>query len=52
MGNGTKKDEIDRREAEQITREEFERLLRQAGFSKVHIHTKEGTDWICAEGRA
>ena len=27
MGNGTKKDEIDRREAEQITREEFEALF-------------------------
>ncbi len=34
------------------TREEFESLLEQAGFSEVTIHTKEGTDWICAEGKA
>ena len=32
------------------TVEEFELLFRQAGFSEVKAHTKEGTDWICVEG--
>lgn len=32
------------------TLEEFRNLFQQAGFSKVKIHTKEGTDWICVEG--
>lgn len=31
--------------------EEFEKLLTNAGFSDVRIHTKSGTNWICAEGR-
>ncbi|MDE6425546.1 MAG: class I SAM-dependent methyltransferase [Ruminococcus sp.] len=33
------------------TPEEFEKLLVNAGFSDVKIHTKSGTKWICAEGR-
>lgn len=33
------------------TPEEFEKLLVNAGFSDVKIHTKSGTNWICAEGR-
>lgn len=33
------------------TLEEFQNLLEQAGFSGVVIHTKEGEDWVCAEGR-
>lgn len=33
------------------TPEEFRELLENAGFSDVKIHTKTGTDWICAEGR-
>lgn len=33
------------------TPEEFRSLLTGAGFKNVSIHTKEGTTWICAEGR-
>ncbi|MCM1506869.1 MAG: class I SAM-dependent methyltransferase [Ruminococcus flavefaciens] len=33
------------------TPEEFEKLLVNAGFKDVKIHTKSGTKWICAEGR-
>lgn len=33
------------------TPDEFEKLLTNAGFSDVKIHTKSGTNWICAEGR-
>ena len=33
------------------TPEEFRSLLTCAGFKNVFIHTKEGTTWICAEGR-
>lgn len=33
------------------TSKEFEKLLVNAGFSDVKIHTKSGTNWICAEGR-
>lgn len=33
------------------TPEEFEKLLVNAGFKDVKIHTKSGTNWICAEGR-
>lgn len=33
------------------TPEEFEQLLVNAGFQNVQIHLKEGTSWICAEGR-
>ncbi|MCM1314075.1 MAG: class I SAM-dependent methyltransferase [Prevotella sp.] len=33
------------------TPEEFEKLLVNAGFSDVKIHTKSDTKWICAEGR-
>ena len=32
------------------TPEEFAELLRQAGFSKIMVHMKEGTSWICVEG--
>lgn len=30
--------------------EKFSTLLKSAGFSKVIIHTKEATTWVCAEG--
>ena len=33
------------------TPKEFETLLLQAGFRDVNIHLKEGTHWICAEGK-
>lgn len=33
------------------TKEEFIELLKSAGFKNVVAHTKEGTDWICVEGR-
>ena len=33
------------------TAEVFEKIFKDAGFSEVIIHTKEDTDWICAEGR-
>lgn len=34
------------------TDREFEELLNKAGFSKVIVHKKEGTNWICVEGIA
>lgn len=34
------------------TKEEYEKLFTQAGFSSVKLHTREGFDWICVEGRA
>lgn len=33
------------------TKAEFERLFRQAGFQNVTVHTKDGTNWICVEGK-
>lgn len=33
------------------TKEFFERLFLQAGFSEVQLHTKDGEDWICVAGR-
>ena len=30
---------------------EFRSLLENAGFSSVSIRTREGTSWVCAEGR-
>lgn len=33
------------------TKEEFVELFKHAGFNEVVAHTKEGTDWICVEGR-
>ncbi len=33
------------------TPDEFENLLKNAGFIDVKIHIKTGTNWICAEGR-
>ena len=30
---------------------EFRSLLENAGFSSVNIRTREGTSWVCAEGR-
>lgn len=33
------------------TKEEFIELFTNAGFKQVIAHTKEGTDWICVEGR-
>ena len=32
------------------SKEEFHILFRDAGFTAVRIHLKEGTDWICVEG--
>jgi len=32
------------------TKEEFQKLLEQAGFDQIIIHTLEGEDWICVEG--
>lgn len=32
------------------TIDEFRSMFEQAGFSKIRLHTKPGTDWICAEG--
>ena len=32
------------------SKEEFHILFRDAGFTAVKIHVKEGTDWICVEG--
>lgn len=32
------------------TLNEFRSLLENAGFTDVHIHTKEGKKWVCAEG--
>lgn len=29
---------------------EFEKLLKEAGYQDVHIHGKEGREWICGEG--
>ena len=31
--------------------DEFRRLLENAGFTDVTVHTKAGTNWVCAEGR-
>ena len=33
------------------TREEFQELFEKAGFEDIQIHIKEGTDWICVEGK-
>lgn len=33
------------------TKAEFEELFKQAGFSEITIHTKDGTNWICVEGK-
>lgn len=33
------------------TPQQFQDMFRQAGFSQCAIHTKEGTNWICVEGR-
>lgn len=33
------------------TIEEFRQMFTKAGFSEILVHTKEGTDWICVEGR-
>lgn len=30
--------------------EEFSKLLENAGFKKVAVHTKDGQKWVCAEG--
>lgn len=42
---------IDRYDLLNPTREEFEAMFQQAGFSQIRIRTKEGEDWICVEGR-
>lgn len=33
------------------TRQEFQELFEKAGFQEIQIHVKEGTDWICVEGK-
>ena len=33
------------------TAEEFRKLFEKAGFTGIQIHVKEGTDWICVEGK-
>ena len=33
------------------TPEEFQRLFIEAGFHEIYVHLKEGTSWICVEGR-
>ena len=33
------------------TAEEFRELFEKAGFTDIRIHVKEGTDWICVEGK-
>ena len=32
------------------TREEFKQLFKNAGFTEIRIHTREGENWICVEG--
>lgn len=32
------------------TEEEFRELFKQAGFTAVEIHVKDGRDWICVKG--
>ena len=32
------------------TREEFEQLFINAGFTDIQIHTRKGENWICVEG--
>ena len=32
------------------SKEQFYFMFRDAGFTAVRIHLKEGTDWICVEG--
>jgi ubiquinone/menaquinone biosynthesis C-methylase UbiE len=34
------------------TEEELKKMLEDAGFSNVKIHTKDGESWICVEGVA
>ena len=33
------------------TPEEFQRMFAQAGFPETIVHTEQGQDWICVEGR-
>lgn len=33
------------------TLDDYKKLLENAGFNDVVIHTKAGTSWVCAEGR-
>ena len=32
------------------TKEEFEQLFINAGFTDIQIHTRKGENWICVEG--
>lgn len=45
------KDNIQKYDLYNPSPEEFERLFRDAGFSNVAVHLKDGTSWICVEGR-
>jgi len=52
------KDDLKKETMEEVTNyqllnptiEEFQKMFLQAGFSDIHIHTKEEEDWICVEG--
>lgn len=44
-------DNIDKYDLYNPAPETFRQLLEDAGFSQVQIHLKDGTTWICAEGR-
>ncbi|MCR5785168.1 MAG: class I SAM-dependent methyltransferase [Eubacterium sp.] len=52
-------DELDDHQRENIkkynlynpTLSKFEELLKEAGYKDVKIHTKEGTTWVCGEGK-
>lgn len=43
-------DNIRRYELLNPTPEEFQKMFAQAGFLETMIHTRQGQDWICAEG--
>lgn len=45
------KENVDKYRLFNPTVREFRELLENAGFRNVTIHTKPGTNWICAEGR-
>lgn len=45
------KENVARYDLRNPTDREFEAMLKKAGFAEVIIHKKEGTNWICVEGR-
>lgn len=42
---------IERYQLYNPTPEHFRELFETAGFAEIAVHTEEGTDWICVEGR-